>query len=543
MNKSLSLFVFAILSLAIFSSFASAAITFSNPVLASNTTFTITATSDNAASDNGTIIASNLTDSSNNHFSLASQTFSNSSTLTLNYTLPIGFTAFQSTGSLAYVTLQAGNNTAQTLYFSNQPQTVTACQLTKLTNSANSIANNLQVSVDSTSVLGGYGSSTNWYPLDNIEARVIVTNNGPDTIKNIIVRWILYDTTTKKKVMSGSEDSFSLKGNSNYDKSLNIDFKLDSPSNLNEGDSYSLYAWATGNDEAYDGNPSTCSSDNSDSININIDSHFVVLDSLTIPDSASCGGTAQITGTAWNIGSYDESNTYLIVSSTQLGINQRVDIGDINSGNSQDLSFQLNIPDDTPKGTYSLDVSVYNHDKTIFKNDNGDKSLSQLILNINTSCSTVPTASVSANLLDSSPAKAGQNLVVKATVINTGSTTSTFNLDLGGYSGWASLVSIDRNSVTLNAGESQDVLITLKANSDASGENTFNINLNQGTKSLSQPVSVTIQSGFSFPNLTGFFSNVVGTSGNNLYLWGIGALNVILVLIIIFVAARVVRKK
>ena len=540
MNKSLSLFVFAILSFAIFSSFAGATITFSNPVLASNTTFTITATSDNT-NDTGLAIASNLTDSSNNHFSLASQNFLNSSTQTLTYTLPVGFTTFQSTGSLAYVTLQAGNQTAQTLYFSNQPQTVTACQLTKLSNSANSIANNLQVSIDSTKVLDpGYGSSTNWYPLDNIEARVTVTNNGPDTIKNIIVKWILYDTTTKKKVMSGSEDSFSLKGNSNYDKSLNIDFKLDSPSNLNEGDSYSLYAWATGNDEAYDGNPSTCASDNSDSININIDPHFVVLDSLTIPDSASCGGTAQITGTAWNIGSDDESNTYLIVSSTQLGINQRVDIGDINSGDSQDLSFLLNIPDDTPKGTYSLDVSVYNN-KGIFKNDNGDSSKSQLILNINDSCSTVPTASVSANLLSSS-VNAGQELTVKATIINTGSTASTFNLDLSGYSDWASLVSIDRNSVTINAGESQDVLITLKANSDASGENKFNIDLDQGTKSLSQPVSVAIQSGFSFPSLTGFFSKV-GASGNNLYLWGIGALNVILVLIIIFVAARVVRKK
>ena len=542
MNKSLSLFVFAILSFAIFSGFASATITFSNPVLASNTTFTITATSDDVANDTGLAIASNLTDGSNNHFSLATQTFSNSSTQTLTYTIPVGFTTFQSTGSLAYATLQAGNQTAQTLYFSNQPQTVTACQLTKLTNSANSIANNLQVSIDSTKVLDpGYGSSTNWYPLDNIEARVTVTNNGPDTIKNIIVRWILYDTTTKKKVMSGSEDSFSLKGDSNYDKQLNIDFKLDSPSNLDEGDNYLLYAWATGNDEAYDGNPSTCASDNSDSININIDPHFVVLDSLTIPDSASCGGTAQITGTAWNIGSDDESNTYLIVSSTQLGINQRVDIGDLNSGDSQDLSFPLNIPDDTPKGTYSLDVSVYNDDKTIFKNDNGDKSISQLILNINNSCSTVPTASVSANLLSSS-VKAGQELTVKATIINTGSTASTFNLGLSGYSDWASLVSIDRNSVTINAGESQDILITLKANSDASGENKFNIDLDQGTKSLSQPVSVAIQSGFSFPSLTGFFSKV-GASGNNLYLWGIGALNVILVLIIIFVAARVVRKK
>ena len=64
----------------------------------------------------------------------------------------------------------------------------------------------------------------NWYPLDTIETKVTVTNDGPETIKNIVVKWVVYDQTKKKKIMSGSEDSFSLKeGN---DKTVTIDFKL-----------------------------------------------------------------------------------------------------------------------------------------------------------------------------------------------------------------------------------------------------------------------------------------------------------------------------
>ena len=56
-------------------------------------------------------------------------------------------------------------------------------------------------------------------------------------------------------------------------------------------------------------------------------------------------------------------------------------------------------------------------------------------------------------------------------------------------------------------------------------------------KVISQPVSVLVEkAGFSL--ITG---NIV--LGENWYLWGIGALNIILVLIIIIVAVRLVRKK
>ena len=546
-SKSLPLLIFGVLALSVLMNFASATVTFSAPqfVSTSNNTFTVTATSNVTGSDTETItsLTSIITDALGNAYSLTPTGNLSFTALHLTenlvYTIPSGDNIiFQSTNKLASLNITStGTNVISGIpgsispslvdaSFPNQPQQASSCQL------IGNPSNHLSVDVDSIKVVNGYGSDSYWYPLDNLEAKVIVTNNGPETIKNIAVKWILYDTTTKKKIMSDSQDTFSLK--SDADKTVTIDFQL--PGNLND-DNYVFYAWVAGNDEAYDGNPQICATGNSDGASVNIDSHFVVLDSLTIPDSVSCGGTAQITGTAWNIGSEDESNVYLIVYSSQLGINQRVNIGDISSGDNKDFSFTLNVPNDVPVGTYSLTLNPYDNSNDIFKNENGDKSTSQLILNVNQSCSTVPQVSVAANL--QSQAKSGQELDVLATFVNTGSKSTTYTLDLTDYSDWASLISMDKNSVTLNAGDSQNVLIKLKVNDGISGSQKLTLNVKDGNKVLAQPISVSVEKGFSFPNLTGF---ITGLGGDNWYLWGIGALNLILVVIIIAVALRVVKK-
>ncbi len=541
-SKSLPLLIFGVLALSVLMNFASADVSFSNPVFNSNNTFSVTATSTTSTSETITSLTPVLTDAYGTNYTpvlantpnlVFNSTNSTHLTETITYSIPTGF-IFQSTGGLASFSLTGTGTTVTPLSytFQDQPQQVTSCQLT----GKNNPANNLEVSIDSTNVVDGYGSDLTWYPLDDIEAKVIVTNNGPDTVRDIQVRWVLYDTTTKKKIISGTQDTFSLRGDGT-DKTVNVDFKLDSVSNLNSGDNYVFYAWATGDDEAYDGNPQTCAAGNSDNINVNIDSHFVVLDSLTIPSSVNCGGTAQVTGTAWNIGEDDENNVYLVVYNSQLGINQRVNIGDISQEDSRDFSFTLNVPDGTPVGTYSLTLNPYNDDNDIFENDNNDKSTSQLILNVNQSCSTVPQVSVAANL--QSQAKSGQELDVEATIVNTGSETTTYNMDLDNYTSWASLISMDKTSVTLNAGASQDVLIKLKVNNDASGDQKFNLNVRDGTKVLAQPILVSVEKGFSFAGLTGFVTNL---GGDNWYLWGIGALNLILVVVIIAVALKVVRK-
>ncbi len=90
----------------------------------------------------------------------------------------------------------------------------------------------------------------------------------------------------------------------------------------------------------------------------------------------------------------------------------------------------------------------------------------------------------------------------------------------------------------MDAGESGEVTVKLNVNKNAEGEQTFSIELVDGKNVIPQQVSVEITKPKLFSFLTG---NLV--KGDNWYLWGIGALNILLVVIIITVALRVAKKK
>ena len=81
--------------------------------------------------------------------------------------------------------------------------------------------------------------------------------------------------------------------------------------------------------------------------------------------------------------------------------------------------------------------------------------------------------------------------------------------------------------------------MTLLVNADVEGKKTFSLDLtNENKKVIPQPVEVVIEkAGF---NLFGATGAVIGNK--NWYVWAIGALNIVLVLIIILVAVRLVKK-
>jgi len=538
-KKSLGFSVLGVLTLLTLLSFASATISLSTPSITLNQfsdtqTFTIT-NNDPSNSVSITLSSQTITDSK---WNVATITFDNltftipanlSKTINVNASIPSTFVL--GTSSKSYVISEVGVPTNNVTLTINLRETLCTFKDN----------GHLDVSIDDVKVISGFGSDTTWYPLDEIEAKINIANNGNDTIRNIVVKWQLYDTTTQKRVLKGEESDFSL--NDGDDKTVNVDFKLDSTS-LKSGDNYVFYVWATGKDESISGSPSTCVSTNNlesnlGALDVTIDSHFVILDSLQLVGTASCGGEVQVSGKVWNIGDDDENDIYLKVFNTELGISQRIDVGDIDSLESKDLLFNLALPSDAEEGkSYDITFLVYDDSNSIFESDNGDKSQFTLPLSIATgSCSTEVPVAVSASL--ESAAISGKEFSVKATITNTASIKKTFSLELSDYTDWASLVSVDKTSVALEAGKSADVLIKLKVNEGISGNKNFNIVMKEGSKVLTQPVSVSVAGkGFSL-NLTGLFAGL----GGNTYLWAIGALNVLLVLIIIVVAVRVVRKK
>lgn len=381
----------------------------------------------------------------------------------------------------------------------------------------------------------GFGDENEWYPFDEIEVSVTVKAPDDDVdLEDIKLEWGLYDEDSKDWVIEvDDEDEFDLDGGD--DTTITFTFKLDDEMDmdLDELDSGNLkfYVRVTGTADSDDDND-LCTFESKD-IDFKIDK-FVLLDNIkVVPDNASCGSELDVTADVWNIDDSKQKDVSVVIYNKELGINKQVEIGDIDKFDSVELSTTIVIPDNAAEKTYSLTFYVYDKDEELYEIDD-EESIFNYFITVN-KCSTTPTAIISPSL--ESEAKAGKELIVKATIFNSGSSAKTFKVSASYYAGWASSVKIDSDSVTLNPGESKDVFITLNVNEDVSGQQQFNIELLEGDKFLSQPVKIEIEKPSSF--LTGFIS---GNSGK-IYLCLIIGLNIVLIAGIIFVSVRIPKKK
>ncbi len=536
-KNSLVFSVFGVLALLTLMSFASALdlSASTTPLPQTNGSFTITI----ANSAGGGTLSYLVKDSTGmvyTGFTFNQSAFTGNETLTVLYTIPTFDFKF---GGEYTVTVTA---TETTIPANNDTVTLTFVQ-TLFYDGAND--GDLDVSTLNFNVLKGFGDDEKyWYPLDEVEIEFTVKNNGNWDVENIEIQTCLFDKADGSCVLDEGDmeidnDDFNL--DSGDKETVTITFQVDAEKLTAGNTHYTFYVKAVGNiddndaqDEGFDGDETGDS--NSKKIDIITDDNFVILNNLELLGTASCGDTVQVSGEVWNVGDDEEKDVYLKVFNTQLGISQKVEVGDIDSLESKDLLFTVVVPEDAEEGNYDLSFLVYDDNDDIFENTKDDQAQFTLPLSIASgSCSTEVPVSVIASL--ETTAKAGEEFTVKATVTNTASVRKTFLFEVGGYTDWATFVSVDEPSLTLDAGKSADVLIKLKANEDASGSKNFNIVMKEGSKVLTQPVSVPVAGkGFS---ITGLFAGL----GGNTYLWAIGALNVLLVLIIIVVAVRVVRKK
>lgn len=540
-NKTLTLFSLGILTLLVLTSFASAEITFSNVPTLSRTgnSFSINVTSNTSETVN--FAATTITDSDGKNITftpLSSVAFnSNTLTITMSYSIDAGFDFFEE----IYSTTLTADGTSSL----EKNQTLSFEEMTFCSYDGNSfdLEDHLDSMYDIEITNNGFGDEENWYPFDEIEVAVTVkaTDSKVD-VEDITLEWGLYDKESREWVIKvDDEDEFDLDGG---DKEVvTFTFKLDDDMDmdLDELDNSNLVLYVRVNGkadsdyESIDGK-NLCSSDSFDDFDFTLDK-FVLVDNVQITGTTSCGKEVQITADVWNIGGSKQKDVSVLISNKELGINKKVEIGDIKSFDSEELSTTITLPNDADEKQYTLTFYVYDDDGELYevgKDDDESIFYSSVTLS---DCSTTPTASVSASL--DSDAKAGQQLIVKATVTNTGSATKTFALSASSYADWASSATLDKNSLTLEAGRSAEVVITLEVLKDAQGENGFDIEVVDGSKFLSQPVSVSIEkSSFEF-DITGWVTGF----GNNAYLYAIGALNLVLIAGIIFVAVRIARKR
>ena len=396
--------------------------------------------------------------------------------------------------------------------------------------------NDLNIDTDISEVTG-YGDNKNWYPLDNVKIDITVENKGNDDVDDIYIEWGVYNTRTGEFLIDGKEKRFNL--NDGDEKTVTVSFKID-PSDISSDDSEDDFVFIT---KAYSddlGEDKACVSYTRDDVKIMRDSHLVIMDKdkLSFPETAECGGIAEISSKIWNIGDNAEDNVYLMITNSQLNINKKVIVGDLDIFDDKTISFEIEIPSGAKEGEYSIKLTLYDENDDAFESDDSKKSEISSSLNIAGKCAIEP-SQITAVL--QSDAVAGKETTIKATITNKGNSETSYQVLLAGYESWASVKSITPSTFSLKAGQSKDLIIVIVPNSNVGGEKEFAIQAVYNGLVTEQKVSIPIaKSGI---GITGWsISELKDSFGNNWFIWAIALFNVILVLIIIIVAIKIARR-
>jgi hypothetical protein len=368
---------------------------------------------------------------------------------------------------------------------SDIPEEIKECLL------MNNINDNLRLKIDDVSVIYGFGDDDDyWYIFDEVEVEVEVENRENEKIRDIEIIWGLYNVDEEDWIIDEKENDFNLKDGD--EKTVSVKFKLDDPKDFKDGGEYIFYVWAIGESEEL--NEDVCSYEFFE-IDIIDDDDFVILNNIELSEETiECGSSFLITGNAWNIGDNDQDDVSIRIYNSELNLNQEIIIGDIDEFDKKSFSAEISIPENANEGNYALYLEVYDEDKDLYENDEDDESRFIIPIQVQGNCGydEIPSAVISATL--ESGGNAGEELIIKLTVLNSGESSNIYTINAEGYIDWASLKEISPSSIHLNKGESSEVLLIFDIKEDASGDKNFDIKLLTDNKEiLSQPVQVYIE--------------------------------------------------
>lgn len=387
--------------------------------------------------------------------------------------------------------------------------------------------------------VSGFGTDDEWFAFDEIEAEFEVSNEGDTDLDDVTIEWGLYDTTSKTWYIQEEENDFNL--NEDKDKTLTVTFKLDEDIDTLKDADFVFYVRATGvvdeNGNAKDG-LKVCAEDSESTMEVKGSEEFILLRNVVVPEVSQCGAEIALTADLWNIGEDDQSDVYVTLYNRELNLNKKIIAGDIDAFDKQGLDATFTLPTGIAEKTYQITATIFNEDGdefTLEKDGDDESAIFTIPLKVEGSCVKTSNAAVSASL--QSGGKAGDDLVIKTTITNTGASQATYTLNAAGYAEWATQAKFAESTITLASGASKEVSLTLSTKDGVSGEKTFDVEIVSGNQVvLKQPVAVSLESSAGF--LSGITSKLTGSSW---YLWAIGALNIILVVVIIVVALKVAK--
>ena len=412
-------------------------------------------------------------------------------------------------------TTSYGNNSVVVTFNPDSFLSLASSEFCSLTSSSD----NLDLSVDVKNK--GIGDDNTWNLLDTIEVKVRMKNNLADDLDDGVLKLKLLNDNGQDvadDLIWISDDSGEYEFGA-VDAGKRTDYHTFvfrvNPETFASGSSsvaYKLVIEATAKDGSGDEHCIDYSNDLSDlgssvyygSLNIHQSSNEVVVDTANPSlesSTASCEQQVTLTADVWNTGENDYSDQIAVnLYNQELGINETKTISeDLSSGDKTQVTFTFTIPKGMEEKIYELAFTTYydwDSDHSKYKRNSNDGEYT-LPFTLSGNC-ILPEASVNAFL--EGDAISGKQLLIRATVSNIATIDSDYTFALDGYSDWAKDATIN-NSISLTAGESGDVMVSMDVNRKIEGDQTFNILVySDGNLILTQPVQVTIAKSSFFGN-------------------------------------------
>ncbi len=400
--------------------------------------------------------------------------------------------------------------------------------------------------------LDSSGSDQNvWKPLDEITIDVEVENNGNTRINNVYAEIGLFDSAGKNFIKdadftNSENEKIKIGGLSDGNRDT-ATFTFRIPADFNEKGTFKLavktYSKDSGESEQCADRSSDLSDDLFESIDIEREDSkgkFIAFDNIKVnPEEVVCGDSVRISTDAFNVGSDQEDQVKVNLVNSKLNVDLSREIKDnLNEGDKKNVLFEFVIPTSATDGTYTLDLSSdYDYRRGTYRQSSDDTTPVTLKVfgckALNNAVQNNKVVSIAASL--DSEAVAGKDLAVKTTITNIGANESDFVVTASGFENWAQLSEISDRLIHLKSGESKIVNVNMKVNPDAEGEKSFSLEVRSGGKLETREIAVNIQKSQTSPGLG------INIGGNGL-IWVIGIINIVLIVFIIIVAARISRK-
>lgn len=421
-------------------------------------------------------------------------------------------------------------------------------QVKKTFCSAGEVIGNLTIN-DVNFDITGEGDEDSWELLDEVEVEMEIGNNNNDDDVDVIAELGLFDSSGNNVAddliftdESDSDDE-EIEVNIDDDSDETVTWVFKVPADLDVG-SYKLAVKAYSDDdgESFDCRDSASELNNVFYQEIRVEEasdegRFVIVDEIELDSQVACGQTVTGQFTVFNIGKDDQDRVKITGRVEELNINfVRELTSDLDQGDDESFDFSFNVPATARNGNYILEfITEYDYRNGVYREESDDTfDASFEVIGCSENLGNQGSNALTNVRIDAeldSDAKAGEELVVVATISNTGTEDATYSISARGYSDWAELTDISPGTLSLDAGESKEVTLKMLVDEDATGTQAFDLQVTSEGRTQIQEIEVELSK-----------SSLSFLDSKSSLIWIIAAVNIILIILIIVVAVRVSRR-